>query len=74
MLLQAKDFDPHSLRLVLPTAVAHIHATIQHGGKAYVHCTAGLGRAPAACIAYLFWFNDMDLPEVSLNLLVPACL
>lgn len=24
----------------------------------YVHCTAGLGRAPAACIAYLFWASQ----------------
>lgn len=21
----------------------------------YVHCTAGLGRAPAVCIAWLYW-------------------
>lgn len=25
------------------------------GKRVYVHCTAGLGRAPAACIAYLYW-------------------
>jgi len=24
----------------------------------YVHCTAGLGRAPAACIAFLYWCSD----------------
>ena len=29
----------------------------------YVHCTAGLGRAPAVCIAYLFWWCGMDLDE-----------
>ena len=33
--------------------------------RVYVHCTAGLGRAPAVIIAYLFWFKDMGLDEVS---------
>lgn len=32
--------------------------------RVYVHCTAGLGRAPAVIIAYLFWFKDMGLDEV----------
>lgn len=27
----------------------------------YVHCTAGLGRAPAVAIAYMFWFCNMNL-------------
>ncbi|CAN1788693.1 Phosphoglucan phosphatase LSF2, chloroplastic [Linum perenne] len=30
-------------------------------GRVYVHCTAGLGRAPAVIIAYMFWFCDMNL-------------
>lgn len=63
-----QDFDPHSLRLVLPAAVSHIHSALRSGGKAYVHCTAGLGRAPAACIAYLYWFSGMDLPEATRHL------
>ena len=29
--------------------------------RVYVHCTAGLGRAPAVCIAYLYWWCGMDL-------------
>ena len=32
--------------------------------RVYVHCTAGLGRAPAVIIAYLFWFKDLGLDEV----------
>ena len=32
-------------------------------GLVYVHCTAGLGRAPAVCIAYMYWFLDMSLDE-----------
>lgn len=28
------------------------------GGRVYVHCTAGLGRAPAVAIAWRYWFFD----------------
>jgi hypothetical protein len=31
--------------------------------QVYVHCTAGLGRAPGACIAYMFWFGQGTLHE-----------
>ncbi|XP_031475498.1 phosphoglucan phosphatase LSF2, chloroplastic [Nymphaea colorata] len=58
----ARDFDPDSLRRQLPRAVSSLeHAISQGRGKVYVHCTAGLGRAPAVAISYLFWFCDMDL-------------
>jgi hypothetical protein len=29
----------------------------------YVHCTAGLGRAPAVCIGWLYWYG----PYLSLH-------
>lgn len=58
----AKDFDPDSLRNGLPKAVSSLEWAISEGkGKVYVHCTAGLGRAPAVAIAYMFWFCGMDL-------------
>jgi len=57
----ARDFDPDSLRKELPKAVSSLDWAISKGGTVYVHCTAGLGRAPAVAIAYLFWFCDMDL-------------
>lgn len=59
--LQAVDFDPHSLRNHLPRMVSVIEHNISEGRTVYVHCTAGLGRAPASAIAYLFWFQDMDV-------------
>lgn len=31
--------------------------------RVYVHCTAGLGRAPAVCIAWLYWYG----PYLSLD-------
>lgn len=51
----AVDFDPHSLRATLPNAVALLLQAQAAGRRVYVHCTAGLGRAPAAVIAALFW-------------------
>ncbi|XP_008456916.1 phosphoglucan phosphatase LSF2, chloroplastic isoform X2 [Cucumis melo] len=58
----AKDFDPDSLRTGLPKAVSLLEWAISKGkGKVYVHCTAGLGRAPAVAIAYLYWFCGMNL-------------
>lgn len=64
---QARDFDPDSLRSGLPKAVSSLEWAISEGkGRVYVHCTAGLGRAPANAIAYMFWFCSMD---VSPNLL-----
>ena len=63
------DFDPHSLRHVLPQAGRTIQQALQQQqGRVYVHCTAGLGRAPAACIAHAFWFSKQQMEEVSLHL------
>ncbi|KAM6598862.1 hypothetical protein CsatA_018471 [Cannabis sativa] len=58
----ARDFDPESLRNGLPKAVSSLEWAISEGkGKVYVHCSAGLGRAPAVAIAYMFWFCGMNL-------------
>ncbi|GFQ04398.1 phosphoglucan phosphatase lsf2 chloroplastic [Phtheirospermum japonicum] len=58
----AKDFDPDSLRNGLPKAVSSLEWALSEGnGRVYVHCTAGLGRAPAVAIAYMFWFCNMNL-------------
>jgi hypothetical protein len=59
---QAVDFDPDSLRSQLPKAVSALEWAIsQCKGRTYVHCTAGLGRAPAVAIAYMFWFENVDV-------------
>ncbi|CAM6117006.1 unnamed protein product [Calypogeia fissa] len=59
----ARDFDGDSLRAVLPIAVSALEHALEQGRTVYVHCTAGLGRAPAVAIAYLFWFNNMNLED-----------
>jgi hypothetical protein len=48
----SRDFDPYDLRMRLPVAVAQLNKAIEaHQGKiAYVHCTAGLGRAPGVAV------------------------
>ncbi|PPR98672.1 hypothetical protein GOBAR_AA21991 [Gossypium barbadense] len=61
-ILNLQDFDPDSLRNILPKAVSSLEWAIAEGkGRVYVHCTAGLGRAPAVAIAYMFWFCGMNL-------------
>ena len=62
---QIADFDGESLRRCLPRIVLAIAGALSAGGRVYVHCTAGLGRAPAACIAWRYWFDGMQLDEVS---------
>ncbi|KAI7843358.1 hypothetical protein COHA_003054 [Chlorella ohadii] len=59
-----RDFDPFSLRMELPGAVAALAQNAEaNGGTAYVHCTAGLGRAPATALAWMWWFKDWHLED-----------
>jgi hypothetical protein len=59
-----RDFDPFSLRRRLPGAVALLaRAAASYNGTSYIHCTAGLGRAPAAALAYMWWCKDIPLDE-----------
>ena len=60
-----RDFDPASLRSGLPAAVAVLEAALSRGGAAYVHCTAGLGRAPAVALAHAAWCRGERLGEVA---------
>lgn len=61
--MQVVDFDGQSLRRTLPRIVGAIQGALAGGGRVYVHCTAGLGRAPAACIAWAYWFGGAQLDE-----------
>lgn len=56
-----RDFDAFDLRLRLPAAVSKLHKLVNcNGGVTYIHCTAGLGRAPAVAVGshslFLFFF------------------
>ncbi|KAL2651423.1 hypothetical protein R1flu_019551 [Riccia fluitans] len=63
---QIRDFDPYDLRLRLPKVVATLfQAAKKNGGTTYVHCTAGLGRAPAVALTYMYWILGYDLSEAN---------
>ncbi|MEW5308603.1 MAG: hypothetical protein WDW38_000548 [Sanguina aurantia] len=63
--MPVRDFDPFDLRLKLPKVIARL--TKEHdpaaGGTIYIHCTAGMGRAPGAALAYMNWFRKFQLDE-----------
>ncbi|XP_076957310.1 phosphoglucan phosphatase DSP4, amyloplastic-like [Bidens hawaiensis] len=59
---EIRDFDGADLRLRLPAVVSKLHKAVnRNGGITYIHCTAGLGRAPATALAYMFWVQGYKL-------------
>lgn len=52
-----RTFDNNSDSLPPPFFLCDFPADT---GRAYVHCTAGLGRAPGIAIGYLYWFHGGD--------------
>ncbi len=59
-----RDFDPYDLRMKLPKAVARLAKEHDPSkGTAYVHCTAGMGRAPATAVAYMAWVRGIPVDE-----------
>ncbi|CAK0881845.1 unnamed protein product [Prorocentrum cordatum] len=67
-----RDFDPFHLRQQLPGAVgclARELASRPAGQVAYVHCTAGLGRAPATALGYMAWIDGTPLDAALAQLL-----
>ena len=57
------DFDPNALRLRLPAAVDALGELMAAGHTVYVHCSAGINRAPTTAIAYLHWVEGQSLEE-----------
>jgi protein-tyrosine phosphatase len=58
-----RDFDAFDLRLRLPAVISKLHKLVNHnGGVTYIHCTAGLGRAPAVTVGFhgLFFFVSQE--------------
>ncbi|GAB2276837.1 Phosphoglucan phosphatase DSP4, chloroplastic [Dionaea muscipula] len=61
---EIRDFDGFDLRMRLPAVISKLTKAInRNGGVTYIHCTAGLGRAPAAALAYMFWVQGYKLSE-----------
>ncbi|MCO5579773.1 hypothetical protein L7F22_033635 [Adiantum nelumboides] len=67
---QIRDFDPFDLRQRLPAVVAVLNKAVQRNkGITYIHCTAGLGRAPAVALAYMYWLLGYELLKANEMLL-----
>ncbi|KAG2440133.1 hypothetical protein HXX76_004246 [Chlamydomonas incerta] len=57
-----RDFDGFDLRRKLPKAVSRLARDHDPtSGTVYIHCTAGMGRAPATALAYMFWLRGHQL-------------
>ena len=55
------DFNEHDLSSKLFEAAKILNDLINHEGKTvYVHCTAGMGRAPASVLVYLCLFKKVN--------------
>ena len=66
-----RDFDIQNQRERLPYAVAALSGLRAAGHRTYVHCTAGLGRAPLTVLAYLTWMEGQS-PEGAIHLIHAA--
>lgn len=66
-----RDFDIPDQRARLPYAVAALARLRSAGHRTYVHCTAGLGRAPLTVLGYLTWMEALS-PECAIGLIHAA--
>ena len=60
-----RDFDIVDQRRRLPEAVAALADLQAQGHRTYVHCTAGLGRAPLTVLSYLICFEGRSPDEAT---------
>ena len=56
------DGDAEFLADRLPTIVEVVHAHLEAGATVYLHCNAGMNRAPTAAIAYVHRHGGLALP------------
>ena len=66
-----RDFDIDDMRRQLPDAISTLAGLIDAGNKVYVHCTAGLGRAPLVTLAYLTLVDGLR-PDDAIQLILKA--
>jgi protein-tyrosine phosphatase len=61
--LPVTDCDADMLAARLDTAVALIDGALRAGQRVYLHCNAGMNRAPTIAIAYLHVHHAMTLRD-----------
>ena len=64
-----KDFNIPDMRKNLPRAVSSLGKLITKGHSTYVHCTAGLGRAPLTVLAYFIWLKELS-PDDAIKIIL----
>jgi len=63
-----RDFDLPDQRRHLAQAVRALAGLQSEGHRPYVHCTAGLGRAPLTVLSHLAWVEGRS-PEEAISLI-----
>jgi predicted protein tyrosine phosphatase len=58
-----RDFDPIDLEARLNESVEALNELLASNHKVYVHCNAGICRAPATVIGYLHRFRGLELDD-----------
>jgi len=58
-----RDFDIGDMRRRVPFAIAALARLQADGHRTYVHCTAGLGRAPLTVLGYLTLIEGLESEE-----------
>jgi protein-tyrosine phosphatase len=62
--IPTQDFEQESVSENLPGAVAEIEAALApRWARAYIHCTAGINRAPTLAAAFLIKTRNMSARE-----------
>ncbi len=58
-----RDFDAEDQRKRLPRAISKLGALLADGHRTYLHCTAGINRAPLVALGYLTFVKGMAVPD-----------
>lgn len=56
-----KDFDAEDLYKKIEHAVEILKAAVVNGENIFIHCTAGMGRAPTVAALYLCMYENMSV-------------
>jgi protein-tyrosine phosphatase len=57
------DGSANALAGRLKEALEHLEALVRANQRVYLHCNAGMNRAPTVAIAFMHAFYNMPLPE-----------